>query len=271
MNTATHSHAADGGSSFSCLVIKTGRADCHAHFYPSLYQLMLLNGAHEEKIDLGFSGSRLLERLLQNPGEVVTREDLMSYAWADRVVGQGSLNQQIYTLRQVLGDEKSRDIIQTLPRRGYMFNPNYLMMGQSAPIDSDGAPAAAPAGRTLARLLTSKRSVLITLAISLAMLGYYYLSSLPLKMATQHVSAGNSDIMYIHQDQHMLERLIKQTETLHKRIATLSQKPYQLIVGMSAGYYEVLCLQADKGFKSLMFHQKQLDMIADEQLQACLQ
>jgi DNA-binding winged helix-turn-helix (wHTH) protein len=64
---------------------------------------------------------------------VVTREELLGYAWADRVVSQGSLNQQIYVLRQILGDEKGRQIIQTLPRRGYLFNPDYIEVEQALP------------------------------------------------------------------------------------------------------------------------------------------
>src|SRR5690606_8262474 len=119
--------ATEPESSITCLIIKTGRNDCYAHFYPALYQLTLVRSGIEEKIDLGYSGSRLLERLVQEPGEVVSREELMNHAWADRVVGQGSLKQQINTERQVLGDEKSREIIQTLPRRGYLLNPCYLV------------------------------------------------------------------------------------------------------------------------------------------------
>ena len=108
-----------------CLILKTGRQDCTINFFPARYQLQLSDG--EQRIELGYSGSRLLERLLRNPGEVVSREELLQYAWADRVVGQGSLNQQVYILRQILGDEKERQIIQTLPRRGYLFNVNYLL------------------------------------------------------------------------------------------------------------------------------------------------
>ncbi|RZA19443.1 MAG: hypothetical protein EOP02_18990, partial [Proteobacteria bacterium] len=106
--------------------IKTSRPGSHAHFDAELYQLTLCDGEQKRRVPLGFSGSRLLERLLQQPGQVVSRDELLSHAWAERVVGQGSLNQQIYTLRQLLGDEKERWIIQTLPRRGYLLNPQAL-------------------------------------------------------------------------------------------------------------------------------------------------
>tara|TARA_R110000868_G_scaffold410008_3_gene696876 strand:- start:23048 stop:23869 length:822 start_codon:yes stop_codon:yes gene_type:complete len=273
MTIATQHQAADTGATFSCLIIKTGRAECHAHFYPALYQLTLVSAAREEKIDLGFSGSRLLERLLLAPGEVVAREELMSYAWADRVVGQGSLNQQIYTLRQVLCDEKKRDIIQTLPRRGYMLNPSYLM---ALPSSADSDNAAVENVATPAPAQPGKRSLLIALPAGLAILGgamlvYYYLSSLPLQIPSQYLTAGASEIRYVNSDELILQRIVTQTAALRTRIAKLSVKPNQLIIGMRADYYEVLCAQADKGAKSLMFHKSQLNLIADEQLQACLQ
>ncbi|SDT23935.1 DNA-binding winged helix-turn-helix (wHTH) domain-containing protein [Halopseudomonas xinjiangensis] len=108
------------------LLLKTGSDDRTICFYPSLFQLLIQSDAEVQRVDLGYAGSRLLERLLREPGEVVPREELMGFAWPDRIVGQGSLNQQIYSLRQIFCDEKGREIIQTLPRRGYQFNPNYI-------------------------------------------------------------------------------------------------------------------------------------------------
>lgn len=104
--------------------LRTGQGDGHLLFQPRHYQL--LHGGSQQRIELGFAGSRVLERLIQTPGEVVSREELLAHGWTDRVVSQGSLNQQIYVLRQILGDEKGRNIIQTLPRRGYLFNPAFI-------------------------------------------------------------------------------------------------------------------------------------------------
>ncbi|RFA30745.1 hypothetical protein CAI21_04350 [Alkalilimnicola ehrlichii] len=104
-------------------ILKASAAGGDIYFYPTLYQLTLMDGEVERRVDLGYAGSRILERLLMSAGELVPREELLRYAWADRVVSDGSLNQQIYVLRKVLGDEKKRAIIQTLPRRGYMLNP----------------------------------------------------------------------------------------------------------------------------------------------------
>ena len=90
----------------------------HAVFCPVLYTLTLFRDEEKRTVELGYSAGRLLERLLQQPGEVIERDTLVAYAWADRVVGPGSLNQQVYTLRKILGDEKNLQIIQTVPRRG---------------------------------------------------------------------------------------------------------------------------------------------------------
>ena len=104
--------------------LRTGQGDCHLLFQARQFQMR--QAGSDQRIELGYAGSRVLERLLRNPGEVVSREELLEYGWTDRVVSQGSLNQQIYVLRQILGDEKGRQIIQTLPRRGYLFNPAFI-------------------------------------------------------------------------------------------------------------------------------------------------
>ena len=130
-----------------CITIKTGTPDCVAHFYPALFQLVTFtNHTEQAKVELGYAGTRLLEKLLEVPGKVVPREILIDHAWAGRVVGQGSLNQQVYTLRQILNDEKDRDIIQTLPRRGYLINPKYVTdvdMALQPPPSTSSPPASA--------------------------------------------------------------------------------------------------------------------------------
>ncbi len=79
---------------FVCPLLKTGRDGYTARFDRALYQLVIMHEGGEETLDLGFSGSRVLERLLRIPGEVVSRDELMAQGWEGRVVGQGSLNQR---------------------------------------------------------------------------------------------------------------------------------------------------------------------------------
>lgn len=274
MNTDTETQALARLDSAG-LTIKTGRPDCLARFYPALYQLTLVRAGSEEKVDLGFSGSRLLERLLRTPGEVVAREELMSHAWSDRVVGQGSLNQQIYTLRQVLGDEKTREIIQTLPRRGYLFNPNYLASapaidGPAETPESEGA--AAPNVQPPDHPRQHRR--LATLLVSLTVLGLgpfgylHQLSAAP-QLLTGELNIGKASVAYLGRDERMRQQLIMRTRDLSTRMAGLADKPVELVLGMSAGFYEVLCMQPG-GVRSLMIHESQLADLADEQLRRCL-
>jgi cholera toxin transcriptional activator len=277
MNSRADTPPAEPGSSIACLIIKTGRSDCYAHFYPALYQLTLVKGGIEEKIDLGYSGSRLLERLLQEPGEVVSREELMSHAWADRVVGQGSLNQQVYTLRQVLGDEKSREIIQTLPRRGYLLNPNYLVYPPN--IDdigevADPAEQNPPQPAFLHRHGTQRASwvMLLSLFSVLGIGQFLFLQQIskPEDLHSSEMNLGTLNVQYIDRDPQRLQQLILQTHGLTSRLTALAHKPSHLLLSLRGDFYELLCQQDNGSVRSLMLHESQLDQVADAQLSRCL-
>ena len=67
---------------------------------------------------------RLLEILLEHPGEVVTREELRSRIWPNENFGDfdQAVNVAIAKLRGALGDSADNPrYIETLPRRGYRF------------------------------------------------------------------------------------------------------------------------------------------------------
>jgi TolB-like protein len=67
---------------------------------------------------------KILEALLERPGEVVTREELRSRIWPNEPFGDfdQAVNIAMAKLRHALGDsaEKPR-FVETLPRRGYRF------------------------------------------------------------------------------------------------------------------------------------------------------
>src|SRR2546421_12033919 len=82
--------------------------------------------------------------LLEQPGEVVTREELQKRLWpADTFVDfDHSLNTAIKKLRHALGDDADKPrFVETLPRRGYRFIGH---MEESGGV-SRPAKAAAPA------------------------------------------------------------------------------------------------------------------------------
>ncbi len=87
------------------------------------------------KVELSYTSSRILELLVSRPGSIVEREEILSYAWKGRIVTQNNLNQSIKCVREILGDDVAKEIIQTVPRRGYMFNPDYLVGDISTKID----------------------------------------------------------------------------------------------------------------------------------------
>jgi TolB-like protein/DNA-binding winged helix-turn-helix (wHTH) protein/Tfp pilus assembly protein PilF len=78
----------------------------------------------EKSVDLGEQPFLVLKALLQEPGELVSREELIQRLWpADTFVDfQHSLNKAVKRLREALGDSAENPrFIETLPRRGYRF------------------------------------------------------------------------------------------------------------------------------------------------------
>jgi serine/threonine-protein kinase len=64
----------------------------------------------------------VLETLLQRPGEVVARQELLDSVWKDAFVTDTSLAEAVSVLRQALGDDpQSPTYVQTVHRRGYRF------------------------------------------------------------------------------------------------------------------------------------------------------
>lgn len=278
-----------------CTLLKTGRDGCSARFDRALFQLVLDHDEHEETLDLGFSGSRVLERLLQSPGEVVSREELLNYAWEGRVVSQGSLNQQIYTLRQALFDSRNQ-VIQTLPRRGYLFNPQYLIVDQSAstvvttttsvatapeepaaalmqPVAPGEAAMAGQAG-VIRRYRSWQTAALagtgMMVLLGLATLGFR-LASTSTPSLTQTLAVDDLEVLYVEKNQHLLDSLIKETRMLVDTMSDMNAEPARLIVNMSPGFYEIRCLQGDGRVNWLKVHKSQIQTIPSDHLQGCLQ
>lgn len=283
-----------------CTLLITGRAECRARFEHGSYQLVLCREGAEERLDLGFSGSRLLERLLRTPGQVVSRDELLQYAWEDRVVSQGSLNQQVYTLRQMLFDA-SNQIIQTLPRRGYLFNPAFIegpameqapaavpphaepveaAVVQALPeitpmaveAEATVVPLASPApvrrGWSRAGGLLAGSALAILLAV--ATLGMR-LWDAPAAPHSRSVGLGDLQVLYIDKTPLQLERLVSETRQLVSALAGMSTRPARLIVNASPGFYEIRCLRDDGRINWLKVHHSQLHSVPDAQLQGCLQ
>ncbi len=75
-----------------------------------------------EPVNLPLKEIELLSVLTDNPGEVVTREEILNVVWADAYVEESNLSRHIYLLRKVLKEHgEDENLIQTVPRRGYRF------------------------------------------------------------------------------------------------------------------------------------------------------
>src|SRR5579862_3668577 len=88
---------------------------------------------------------KLLEILLERPGEVITREELRSRVWTDESFGDfdQAVNIAIAKLRSALGDSAENPrFIETLPKRGYRFIAEVSVVDLDAhPKRPESAPA----------------------------------------------------------------------------------------------------------------------------------
>jgi DNA-binding winged helix-turn-helix (wHTH) protein len=87
-------------------------------------------------VEIGSRALDVLRALLQRPGELLSRDEIMAAAWPGTVVENNNLNVQISTLRRVLDQDSAHgSCIQTAPGRGYwgaapktraLFDATYL-------------------------------------------------------------------------------------------------------------------------------------------------
>jgi DNA-binding winged helix-turn-helix (wHTH) protein len=61
----------------------------------------------------------LLAALLEKPGELLTKQELLARVWPDTIVEEGTLGRHISDLRRALGDDQR--YIETVSKYGYRF------------------------------------------------------------------------------------------------------------------------------------------------------
>src|SRR3954454_4292974 len=88
---------------------------------------------------VGSRAAEVLGVLVEHPGDLVTRDEIMDAVWPGTVVEDGNLSGQISALRRVLDNGRSGgSLIQPVPGRGYRF------LGQVTSDRPDPPPSAAP-------------------------------------------------------------------------------------------------------------------------------
>ncbi|MDQ3798959.1 MAG: winged helix-turn-helix domain-containing protein [Acidobacteriota bacterium] len=76
--------------------------------------------------------------LVERKGEIVSREELLEKVWKETFVEEGNINYTISLLRKTLGN---KDLIQTVPRRGYRLAADVRQIIETA----DDSPVASQA------------------------------------------------------------------------------------------------------------------------------
>jgi DNA-binding winged helix-turn-helix (wHTH) protein/Tfp pilus assembly protein PilF len=94
-------------------------------------QLMLSLGA--APIALGPKVVETLLALVEHPGEILSKAELLHRVWPEGFVEEANLAQNIYVIRKALRVHWDCDAIETVPRRGYRF---------TAPVSIEQLPAA---------------------------------------------------------------------------------------------------------------------------------
>jgi DNA-binding winged helix-turn-helix (wHTH) protein len=95
-------------------------------------QLLLLEG--DKPVPLGSRALEILIVLLERPGELVSKQELMARVWPNVFVEPANLTVHISALRRMLRDgrDENRFII-NIPGRGYCFVASVAVVGRLEP------------------------------------------------------------------------------------------------------------------------------------------
>jgi TolB-like protein len=75
-----------------------------------------------EQVALEPRAMQILGELIDRPGQLVTKSDLLDNVWGDRYVSESALTTQIKELRRAVGDSgREQSVIQTVHGHGYRF------------------------------------------------------------------------------------------------------------------------------------------------------
>lgn len=104
----------------------------------------LLLSLEDTNLALGPKVVETLLALVERPGEVLAKPELLDRIWPDGFVEEANLAQNIYVIRKALRAHWGVDAIETVPRRGYRFNGE-VRFEQSEPAHRIDEPASVKA------------------------------------------------------------------------------------------------------------------------------
>jgi TolB-like protein/DNA-binding winged helix-turn-helix (wHTH) protein len=113
----------------------------------------------------------VLRHLVEHPGRLVTKDELLDAVWGETVVTDDSLTQCLVEIRRALGDDSHR-MVRTVPRRGYLFDTQVEMLGPG--VSGQGhTPPVTPEVATPAQPAWAKAVALLAGAALVVALGWW--------------------------------------------------------------------------------------------------
>jgi DNA-binding winged helix-turn-helix (wHTH) protein len=95
-------------------------------------QFLLLEG--DKRVPIGSRALEILVVLLERPGELVSKQELMARVWPDVFVEPANLTVHISALRRALRDGRDGNrFIINIPGRGYCFVASVAVVGRVDP------------------------------------------------------------------------------------------------------------------------------------------
>ena len=233
---------------------------------------------------MGRAESRLLDLLLTNPGQTKSREEIIDYTWNDRVVASGSLNQAVFSLRNILNDSRDHEILMTVPRRGYCFNRHYVVDAQadlSPPADEAAQPStpievfASSKGDEVLPHSGTKKSTYIKKALAVAYvltLGVCAYTGFHSGFDTPkiEISSVNVNELVIHAVGNSVAEAESLRDLSAKQVQRLSQNlKGQVWLNLFKSNYSVSCVRPDQSTANLQLNSDQKDLAL--MIQQCLE
>lgn len=235
---------------------------------------------------MGRAESRLLDLLLKEPGQTKSRDEIIEYTWNDRVVASGSLNQAVFSLRNILNDSRDHEILMTVPRRGYCFNRHYVVDEQSdlpmpaqetvqppLPVDDelpapamDSAPLPSPDST---RSTYMKKALSVAYVLTLAMCAFTGFHS-RFDTSKVEISTVKQNDLVIHAVGNNAAEAQALRDLSAKQIVQLSPAlKGQVWLNLFKSNYSVSCVRADLTTANLQLNSEQKDLASI--IQQCLE
>jgi DNA-binding winged helix-turn-helix (wHTH) protein len=167
-----------------------------------------------KKVKIQEQPFQVLILLLERPGEVLTREELVKRLWSDQtnVDFERGLNKAITRLREALGDTAENPrYVETLPRRGYRFIGHVTNGAHVAEVETKSIEVPVPESRTR----SPRMAILASLVVILLIVGIVASWRWTVKTTRMPKVLGFRQLMHPRTVPSYYWRTVKQTVTLY--------------------------------------------------------